>query len=198
MIGPEWSDDEDDLLVNGINSGRSYREIAAAISAKRPTEWAVTRNAVAGRKHRLIERGREMKKPDSVMITTHGNKQRAKAKQRKEKVMKKIIAPAPAPQAVRLRNPTTGQLKPLRPGVLPMVEGAKPITELGYRQCRAAVGEPPKMYDGVNNPFLFCAAPTQEGETYCDDHAFLMYAKPKPKSERGFLLGRIGTNKGAA
>ncbi len=201
MIKTEWTEEEDQYLIDMINMGWTYRQVASGLNVTRPIGGKLTRNAIAGRKSRLILKGRDIKKPNHKILTAHANRQKPKPKPRKERVVtSKIKTVAPAPEPVRVRSAATGQLKPVRPGVLPMVEGAKTITELGYRQCRAAVGEAPRMHDGVNNPFMFCAAPTREGETYCDEHAGLMYAAPKPKAEgdRGFILSRIGTNKGAA
>jgi hypothetical protein len=191
----------DDFLVDHINKGWSYLAIATEIRRTYLRQQPLSRNAVAGRKYRLIKAGREMKVPDHRSAVIHSNKQRAiKPKERKEKkaVTKKIIPTAPPPEETRVRNRVTGQLKPVRPGVLPLTPNPKTILELGYRQCRAAVGEGPRMHDGINNPFMFCGARTDEGETYCPDHAFLMYTKPKPKTEHGFILGRISTNKRAA
>lgn len=203
MTRPEWTQEEDDFLVEHINRGWSYTLIAEGISKGRHPKWQLTRNAIAGRKSRLLKRGVTMATPDHYSAVTHANKQRAKATHaqkppviKKEKVMTKKT---PAPEEVRVRNPATGQLKPLSAGVLPMTENPKTILEIGHRQCRAAVGEPPRMYDGVFNPFLFCGAPTEEGETYCNKHAPLMYTKPKPHTGgRGMVLTRIGTNKGPA
>lgn len=191
----------DQFLVDHVNKGWSYLEVAKAVRQEFPHVERITRNAVAGRKYRLINRGWEIKKPDHMSAVTHANKQRVvKAKKEKEsRPVKKPDKPAsPLAQVIRLRNPATGQLKPVRPGVLPMTPNAKTITELGRHQCRAAVGEGPRMHDGINNPFLFCGARTEEGEAYCTEHAALMYTAPKARTERGFLLGRIGTNKGAA
>lgn len=199
MTRPGWIEEEDQFLVDHINIGWSYLAIANAISKARGGVWPITRNAVAGRKLRLLKAGRSMKKPDHISNVTHANKRRAAVKARKEKVVtKKINAPAPRMEPVRTRDRATGRITPEKPGVLPMTENPKTILQLGRRQCRAAVGEGPKKHDGINNPFLFCGARTEEGETYCEDHAGLMYTKPKPRTPGGLILGRIGTNKGAA
>ena len=197
-----WSDGEDSFLVEKINEGWTYLEIAKVLSSKREDGKILTRNAIAGRKHRLSKRGSKMKAPTRTFVAkTHKAPKISKPPvKRKERVVKKKLpTPSVDQEVIRVRS-SVGRLKPERPDFLPMTENPKTITELGHRQCRAAVGEPPRMYDGIANPFVFCGAPTREGETYCDDHASIMYAKPKPKTpgDGGFILSRLGTNKGAA
>jgi GcrA cell cycle regulator len=200
--GYAWSSEDDAVVIKELNSGNhSYSTIARRLG--------VSRNAIAGRVHRLRRAGHRIEIPNTGQEMAFLNKQRAeeqrqiRAAARVKKAPKPAAAKAAKPavekpdNVVRLRDQVTGKLTPHRVGVLPMTDNPKTILELQPGECKAAVGEPPKAYDGINNPFLFCGARTQEGAVYCADHAKVLFEKKRKSSGGGdrFLLPRVGLSK---
>lgn len=173
-----------------IGSGLSYGAVAERLG--------VTRGSVAGRIFRLKNRMSVKKEPRTVRGVSHAdqvaaaNRLRAKSfkkKVTKEAAMKKVAEPP------RVKEADDKRLKPLAPGVLPMVDNPKTLLELGPRECKAPVGPgPATIHGGVLNPFLFCGAKTEDGEIYCADHRPIMFIK-KTGVAKPVALPKIGLTK---
>lgn len=155
---------------------------------------------IAGRKHRLIEKGVNMPALDIAEVSRQ-SALRQGANKRLADAKKKAREERSAPSLVLLTNPEplpskVGRIPPTKSGVFPMTEGAKTIVQLKTGECKAAVGEPPAPYMGHIHPQLFCAAPTGDAEKkYCDNHAHYLYrtVPRRMPGGRGLILERLGT-----
>ena len=201
-----WGPDKIETLISMIRSGSSYKEVGLAVGR--------SRNAVAGMKYRLSQAGVFFPARPAEETTKTMNKARSRARRqlkekairddlkaarkRKEKTMKKKRV-AHDDNVVHLRARVEGnKLTPLHLQSLPLSENPKTLLDLGYRECRAPVGQDPLMGKGVFKARLFCAEPTEEGEPYCDHHASLFYKAKPAATAKGMILPRIGTTMGGA
>lgn len=190
-----WTNALDRRLMKAISDGESYLQFARTIGT--------TRNAIAGRVHRLRKRGNVFNGPGHAIQTANGNRNRAYRPSQKEVIMGHE-RPKPSPKEERKRDAITGKLPPATGNKVVRLEGSpEPVTILDLKpgQCKAAVGDEPRRGNGIADPFVFCGAPIEEGSPYCVEHGRFMYQRSKTRipgsGGMGMSLERLGISKGA-
>lgn len=169
-VGDGWSDERVAAMKERYAAGDSCSQIAKHLG------W-VSRNAVIGKLHRLglirepVKKAaprlapRAAPRPPTLPAGAHPWRQ------------------APAKTRVASNGARTYALpedKPLPRPIRAVPADARPVTihGLGFGMCRWPINEAPA---GCMDQTLFCAAPTEEGATWCAyHHSIGRTAAPKP------------------
>ncbi|GAD58083.1 LOW QUALITY PROTEIN: gcrA cell cycle regulator [Brevundimonas abyssalis TAR-001] len=151
-----WTEDRVGALKKLWLEGQSASQIAKQLGG------GVTRNAVIGKVHRLGLSGRAA--PSQPARTT-------------------FRAPRPRPAQPRRRAASRRPSRALRPcrrtppaPRIPDMPGTATVLTLGAHMCKWPIGDP------TSSDFSFCGRRSDEGATYCVEHAKLAY---QPQIRRG-------------
>lgn len=155
-----WSDEEDDLIIKWWTEGASARAIGQRLNRNR--------NSIAGRMHRLKQRGKLQTR--TALLSGACAPEWTKPVIRTPK-------PRPKPRSVsQIKTPEQGTL------FLQLEEPITGVSLLDLRDwhCRSVTS----MDGGPYQTALYCGKLITQGKSYCSDHHKLYYVKPKPR-ERG-------------
>ena len=185
-----WTDEMDATLIRMVKEGRVHVEIGKALG--------VTKNAVSGRRRRLVLAGADL--PSTVSNKAAPTKKAREARAAIKRAEKKAVAPKPIkpkkPKIKLVEDPDKesyerdekGKIKPRHRPSLPLSKNPKTVVDIRYGECRAPVG------DAVGADQLLCAEPVVLG-SYCAEHAVVMYKKESSSSRRKSLERAIGLPK---
>ena len=158
-----WSEDADALLIKLWDEGGSLAFVAAGM---KEAGYDVTRNAVAGRRHRLIPQAFVRKKSDPTKTI------KAKPISKKEKPMKTSPPPPPPPK----KTVTIADVD-----AIARHQGIDYLDQ-GPMSCRAILSDKPRS--GPWQLQKVCGLPRLEGSPYCRAHTML-YTPPQPIRRHG-------------
>jgi len=153
-----WNDEADALLIKLWNEGGSLGHVAKGMVE---AGYVVTRNAVAGRRHRIMPEAFTRKGSSTKVVKTRARpRQRSKPVENKSKILRKQITVSDV-EAIATN-----------PGI--------EYLELEGWQCRAIIDGPRTGPWKLNR---VCGLPRVDGESYCRGHLKL-YTNPVPAQRR--------------
>lgn len=151
----KWTPELDDYLRRSIANGDSSSEIAHHMTKN---GFAVSRNGVIGRKHRL-----GMCAPSEPWKGDSRRKPRVRTSKPKEPKPVTVITLPTIPAA----RPLLAIVATLRPAPV----GGVSLTDLQHDSCRFPIGDPKSA------GFHFCGAEVHPGKPYCTSHCEIAYVK---------------------
>jgi GcrA cell cycle regulator len=151
-----WTEDRVGALKKLWLEGQSASQIAKQLGG------GVTRNAVIGKVHRLGLSGRAA--PSQPTRTTF-------------RAPRPRPAQPSAPRRIEAAQPRSAPVPPTPPAPrVPDMPGTATVLTLGAHMCKWPIGDP------TSSDFSFCGRRSDEGATYCVEHAKLAY---QPQIKRG-------------
>lgn len=182
MINQKWTHEETTRLVDLVNEGKTFSEVARIMGRKRL--------ACLGRYHReMVRQGHRPKPRKRILESISGPK--ISPELARHTVPKRVYKPKSNPQ---VSTEGIGFLLPVLPAPTPARSGTVGI--LNVTGCRWPISEDASLKGG----FAFCnKARKNIGCSYCAEHArraYGMTSKPAPQSIGAFGL-RFGRRKAA-